>query len=152
MLKKMRLDESTSPHASISEPTIQEKPIASNSRRTTVEDVLEDAEMDTSFAPGGDADYYVEEDDEGRFYGGGLTREQKEILSVFERAEREGVSNNVRPFCALRVDGRSHRALVFRQKRSRLPAFGGRSCGWNARSTRTRISAPSIRMTPRGEP
>ncbi|KAF8138718.1 Catenin-beta-like protein [Boletus edulis] len=88
MLKKMRLDESTSSHT-LSDPSIQEEPArhdGSRSRRTTDEDNM-------SFAPGGDADYYVEEDEEGRFYGGGLTSEQKDILSVFEKAELEGVSN-----------------------------------------------------------
>ncbi|KAF8558761.1 DUF1716-domain-containing protein [Imleria badia] len=89
MLKKMRLDESTSSRT-LSEPSTQEQPTWS--RRATVEDAPED-EVDTSFAPGGDADYYAEEDEEGRFYGGGLTSEQKEILSVFEKAEIEGVSN-----------------------------------------------------------
>ncbi|KAG9317673.1 Catenin-beta-like protein [Chiua virens] len=38
-------------------------------------------------------DYFAEEDEEGRFYGGGLTSQQKEILSVFEQAEGEGISN-----------------------------------------------------------
>jgi hypothetical protein len=38
----------------------------------------EDSAMDTSdFAPGGDADYFEEEDEDGRFFGGGLTSEQK---------------------------------------------------------------------------
>lgn len=91
MLKKMRLDESTSPRT-LSEPSTQDEP--TRSRRATVEDAPED-EDDASFAPGGDADYYAEEDEEGRFYGGGLTSEQKEILSVFEKAEMEGVSNQV---------------------------------------------------------
>lgn len=97
MLKKMRLDESTSPRTS-SEPKIQEPTghASSSSRRATVEDAPED-DVDTSFAPGGDADYFAEEDEEGRFYGGGLTSEQKEILSVFEKAEGEGVSNDVCP-------------------------------------------------------
>ncbi|KAG6378934.1 Catenin-beta-like protein [Boletus reticuloceps] len=94
MLKKMRLDESTSSRT-LSDPSIQEEPARhddSRSRRATVEDAPED-DVDMSFAPGGDADYYAEEDEEGRFYGGGLTSEQKDILSVFEKAELEGVSN-----------------------------------------------------------
>lgn len=46
------------------------------------------------FAPGNDADYFVEEDEDGRFFGGGLTKEQKDILNIFEGAEGEptGVS------------------------------------------------------------
>lgn len=97
MLKKMKLDESVSSRPSMSEHEMQDEPAVSNSRRVTVEDAPMD-DVDTSFAPGGDADYYVEEDEEGRFYGGGLTSEQKDILSVFERAEREGVSNEVCSF------------------------------------------------------
>ena len=40
----------------------------------------------TEFAPGNDADYYTEEDNEGRFFGGGLTDEQKTILNIFDKA------------------------------------------------------------------
>lgn len=64
------------------------------SRRATVEDG-DDTMVDTSFAPGNDADYFVEEDEEGRFYGGGLTSEQKQILSIFESAEGEGTTEDV---------------------------------------------------------
>jgi beta-catenin-like protein 1 len=42
---------------------------------------------DGSFAPGNDADYFVEEDEEGRFFGGGLNSQQKEILDIFEGHE-----------------------------------------------------------------
>ena len=35
------------------------------------------------FAPGNDADYFVDEDDDGgRFFGGGLTAQQKRILEI----------------------------------------------------------------------
>lgn len=44
---------------------------------------------------GGDADYFVEEDDEGRFFGGGLTSEQKDILNIFDNAGGEGVQEDV---------------------------------------------------------
>lgn len=62
-------------------------------RAVTVEDASEDEDMD--FAPGGDADYFVEEDDEGRFYGGGLTQEQKQILNIFDSAGGEGLQDEV---------------------------------------------------------
>lgn len=52
--------------------------------------------MDRDFAPGGDADYFVEEDDEGRFFGGGLTSEQKDILNIFDSTGDEGTLDNVR--------------------------------------------------------
>lgn len=44
---------------------------------------------DGEFAPGNDADYFVDEDDEGgRFFGGGLTSQQKRILELMNRAGR----------------------------------------------------------------
>lgn len=52
------------------------------------EDVV--MEEDTEFAPGNDADYFTEEDGEGRFFGGGLTDEQKTILNIFDKAGGEG--------------------------------------------------------------
>jgi beta-catenin-like protein 1 len=78
ILKKMRMD---------SEASIQNAPTIPESKsraRVTVEDAMD--EDDPSFAPGGDADYFIEEDEDGRFYGGGLTSEQKDILNIFERA------------------------------------------------------------------
>ncbi|KIJ70518.1 hypothetical protein HYDPIDRAFT_78492 [Hydnomerulius pinastri MD-312] len=89
MLKKMRLEDQATSQP-VSEPTVQAP--APKPRRATVEDDEDDA-MDGSFAPGGDADYYAEEDEEGRFYGGGLTSEQKQILSIFESAEGEGTQD-----------------------------------------------------------
>lgn len=57
-------------------------------------------EEETSFAPGGDADYFAEEDEEGRFYGGGLTGQQKEILSIFEKAEAGAGHEQVPLLCS----------------------------------------------------
>jgi len=71
-----------------------------NSRKATVEDVDEDGDeqmQDEEFAPGNDADYFVEEDEEGRFFGGGLTSEQKDILNIFDQAGGEGVQADVSP-------------------------------------------------------
>ncbi|TEB35686.1 DUF1716-domain-containing protein [Coprinellus micaceus] len=69
------------------------EPPAKRSRNVTMEEIPdEDSAMDTSdFAPGGDADYFEEEDEDGRFFGGGLTSEQKEILNIFDRAGGEGI-------------------------------------------------------------
>ncbi|KNZ81473.1 hypothetical protein J132_00439 [Termitomyces sp. J132] len=61
-------------------------------RVATVED--EEDEADHNFAPGGDADYFTEEDEDGRFFGGGLTSEQKEILSIFESAGGEAAMDD----------------------------------------------------------
>ncbi|KAK0537868.1 hypothetical protein OC842_001468 [Tilletia horrida] len=49
------------------------------------------AEDDGEFAPGNDADYFIEEDDEGgRFFGGGLTDQQKRILEIMNGAGEDG--------------------------------------------------------------
>lgn len=63
--------------------------------KATVEDVEDEDDIDRDFAPGNDADYFAEEDEEGRFFGGGLTKEQKEILSIFESATDQGVERDV---------------------------------------------------------
>ncbi|KAJ3510076.1 hypothetical protein NLJ89_g4880 [Agrocybe chaxingu] len=81
MLKKMKLDSNALPKTSDT--------VLHPSRKATVEEVV-DEEVDLGFAPGGDADYFVEEDDEGRFFGGGLTSEQKEILNIFDQAGTQG--------------------------------------------------------------
>ncbi|KAJ3565731.1 hypothetical protein NP233_g7450 [Leucocoprinus birnbaumii] len=81
MLKRMKMDAPPVPQASSGK---------GKARAVTVEDEPED---DVNFAPGGDADYFVEEDEEGRFYGGGLTQEQKQILNIFDSAAGEGPSD-----------------------------------------------------------
>ncbi|KAG6828403.1 hypothetical protein H0H92_008145 [Tricholoma furcatifolium] len=91
MLKRMRMDMTVSAQESPPpKPPLDSK---GKSRVATVEDVDED-EVDRDFAPGGDADYFAEEDEDGRFFGGGLTSEQKEILSIFERAGGDGVQDD----------------------------------------------------------
>ena len=111
MLKRLRMDEEGN---SIS-TTLSETGTPSHDKgkyRTIVEDGDQDQDS-TDFAPGGDADYFAEEDDEGRFFGGGLTREQKDILNIFDQAGgddvREDVSNRraLRALCSLlRADPR----------------------------------------------
>lgn len=73
------------------------QPPTKRSKNVTIEEIDdEDSSMDhADFAPGGDADYFAEEDDEGRFFGGGLTSEQKEILNIFDRAGGEGIQAEV---------------------------------------------------------
>lgn len=85
MLKKLKMDtEPVSVPNSYPDASDNKLP-GMRSNRATVEDEEEDDGR--QFAPGGDADYFVEEDDEGRFFGGGLTSEQKDILNIFEKAE-----------------------------------------------------------------
>lgn len=92
MIKRMRVgEEDTGTRRSDPSP---------KSRKTTVEDVDGDGDermQDDEFAPGNDADYFAEEDEEGRFFGGGLTSEQKDILNIFDQAEGEGVQADVSP-------------------------------------------------------
>ncbi|CAL1700703.1 unnamed protein product [Somion occarium] len=86
MLKKMKLDTDAGPSV-VSPSSIQHNGTPEQvavSRSATVRDE-EDKEMEQDFAPGGDADYFAEEDEEGRFYGGGLTKEQKDILNIFDQ-------------------------------------------------------------------
>lgn len=60
------------------------------------EDEEEPGQSREEFAPGNDADYFAEEDQDGRFFGGGLTAEQKEILNIFDDTGEEGVVKDVR--------------------------------------------------------
>ena len=99
MLKRMRMDTEESESAAVS---VNANGSASRDkgkgRAVTVEDADEDGReeaMDADFAPGGDADYFAEEDDEGRFFGGGLTQEQKDILNIFDRAGGEEAREDV---------------------------------------------------------
>lgn len=95
VLKRMRLDaEGTAAPAPAPPPAANG---GNGMQRATVQDVSEDDggadDGSEAFAPGGDADYFVEEDAEGRFFGGGLTAEQKSILELFEKAQGEGVQD-----------------------------------------------------------
>ncbi|ORY80665.1 Catenin-beta-like protein [Leucosporidium creatinivorum] len=59
--------------------------------RATIEDASDDedgpAGNSEDFAPGGDADYFEEEDEDGRFFGGGLNAVQKQVLNMMEGGE-----------------------------------------------------------------
>ncbi|KAH8830938.1 Catenin-beta-like protein [Flagelloscypha sp. PMI_526] len=91
-LKRMRFNEDTPPSPP---PPSDPSPSTSNGTRTvTLEEVPDEEDPDTDFAPGNDADYFIEEDEEGRFFGGGLTTEQKDILSIFEKSQGEGVQDD----------------------------------------------------------
>ncbi|KAJ3778827.1 Catenin-beta-like protein [Lentinula raphanica] len=90
MLKKMRMDPEVS---AINAQVPSTNDEAKSQMRATVEDAIDDDD-DRNFAPGGDADYFMEEDEDGRFYGGGLTSEQKDILNIFERAGDEALAES----------------------------------------------------------
>ncbi|SCV72575.1 BQ2448_4112 [Microbotryum intermedium] len=51
------------------------------------EDGDNDLAQDGEFAPGNDADYFAEEDEDGRFFGGGLNSVQKEVLNMMDKAD-----------------------------------------------------------------
>jgi beta-catenin-like protein 1 len=99
MLKKMRLGSESASDATA--PDLRTYSTVASKRVTTVHDEV-DPDNDESdvegvaFAPGNDADYFVEEDEEGRFFGGGLTAEQKEILNIFDSAGADQVPDDVR--------------------------------------------------------
>lgn len=99
MLKKMKIDSSASSSFGVAESSSGNGTLSEQQRVpfATVEDVDEDMEdgQDADFAPGGDADYFAEEDQEGRFFGGGLSSEQKEILNIFDKDGGEGVREDV---------------------------------------------------------
>ncbi|KAG6837436.1 hypothetical protein H0H93_009530 [Arthromyces matolae] len=92
MLKKMKMDVVSQEHA----PSTSESRSNGNNNKRRVATVEDEEEIttDRNFAPGGDADYFVEEDEDGRFFGGGLTSEQKEILSIFENAGGEAAMDD----------------------------------------------------------
>jgi beta-catenin-like protein 1 len=92
MLKKMKFDSSAEIPAVQMPPTEKEK---GKQRAVTVEEVDDEDRPSTDFAPGGDADYFMEEDEEGRFFGGGLTSEQKEILNIFDNAGEDALRDDV---------------------------------------------------------
>ncbi|KAF8305019.1 DUF1716-domain-containing protein [Clavulina sp. PMI_390] len=91
MLKRMRTDE-----------VLPSEPVQHTSngngkakaRTATVEDAMDEDE-EGDFAPGGDPDYYAEEDEEGRFFGSGLSETQKDILNLFDGAGNEDVADEL---------------------------------------------------------
>jgi beta-catenin-like protein 1 len=97
MLKKMKADIPPTPPAAAAQDAVPSK---GKARAVTVEDAEDEGDTTPSldFAPGGDADYFMEEDDEGRFFGGGLTSEQKDILNIFDSAGGEGAQEDVSRF------------------------------------------------------
>jgi len=101
MLKKMRLaSEGASTITSMGSPphsTAPSKRVASVQDADDDDDVAGDIRGQT-FAPGNDADYFAEEDEDGRFFGGGLTNEQKEILNIFDNAGASQVPDDSEMF------------------------------------------------------
>jgi beta-catenin-like protein 1 len=96
MLKRMRMDADGDEDAPVAPVADAPKPRKAYIRTEEEEEEDVSMDVDTEFAPGGDADYFAEEDEEGRFYGGGLTAQQKEILNIFDQAGgEEGVQGNV---------------------------------------------------------
>ena len=95
MLKRMRLDSESSSVSEVSSANGSSTRDKGKNRATVEEEDENEADEAMDFAPGGDADYFAEEDDEGRFFGGGLTKEQKDILNIFDKAGGEDVREDV---------------------------------------------------------
>lgn len=97
MLKKLKMETTSFPKSNFISSGKNNDSQGTDSRKkpsVTIEEVEDEDAVSHSFAPGGDADYFAEEDDDGRFFGGGLTSEQKEILNIFDNAinnEEDGV-------------------------------------------------------------
>ncbi|KZT19261.1 DUF1716-domain-containing protein [Neolentinus lepideus HHB14362 ss-1] len=109
MLKRIRLDSETA-SGGVTNGAAQDN---GKRRAVTIENEDEDADASQDFAPGGDADYFAEEDDEGRFFGGGLTSEQKEILNIFDKAGGEAAQADVEE-----LNGTGIRKLLLRFERA----------------------------------
>lgn len=63
----------------------------------TTSAMQEDDEQDgynRAVPPGGDGDYFADEDEDGRFFGGGLSSTQKQILDIFEEGDQAGADND----------------------------------------------------------
>ena len=91
MLKKIKMER----NAQEIGKDLESGQVQRQTKPVTVEDVEDAEEVDRGFAPAGDADYFAEEDEEGRFFGGGLTAEQKEILNIFDKATGDDVQEDV---------------------------------------------------------
>ena len=131
MLKLMRMDPPATPGPS--SPPRNDEPSKLKPRGVTVEDVDEDEDVDdpTGFAPGGDADYFAEEDEEGRFFGGGLTDEQKKILNIFDGSGNEGVQDDVRVSHKIITEYRPYVFIFISSMTSRLLVSEGYSFDLN---------------------
>ncbi len=155
MLKKMRLaSEGASTITSMGSPPHSTAP---SKRVASVQDADDDDDDDDvagdirgqTFAPGNDADYFAEEDEDGRFFGGGLTNEQKEILNIFDNAGASQVPDDVRihaPSIALCS------SLAFTSpKCSPLRALKSCCCGWREPLIRTSHNGRNILTIQRSE-
>ncbi|GAA6052466.1 hypothetical protein JCM3770_001126 [Rhodotorula araucariae] len=62
-------------------------------RAVTIQDGSDDDDDETGaraeFAPGQDPDYFAEEDEDGRFFGGGLSSVQKQVLNIMDTGNGE---------------------------------------------------------------
>lgn len=85
MLKRMRTEDTSS----VSRPTAPSPSPSKGKKRVTIQSE-EDDEQEFNYAAGAVADVDEEDEEGGRFFGGGLTDEQKQILSIFENAEATG--------------------------------------------------------------
>jgi beta-catenin-like protein 1 len=92
MLKRMRLDSEDAVEAP---PPVSEAPKTRKAYVRTEEEEENEARERGEVAPGGDTDHFVEEDEEGRFYGGGLTSQQKDIMNIFDQVTGEGAQDDV---------------------------------------------------------
>jgi hypothetical protein len=152
MLKKMRLEPESAPNATA--PDSRSHSAVPPKRVTTVHDEDEDDNAEServAFAPGNDADYFAEEDEEGRFFGGGLTAEQKEILNIFDNAGADQVPDDVRGRACSLLFTQRQSLVVNSLKHSLLLASESYCYGWRELPTRTRCSDRNFRTIQQSE-
>jgi len=123
--------------------------------RVTVEDA-NDEEDEARNGAEDEQSELSEEDEDGRFFGGGLTSQQRDILNIFDGAGGEGavqdVSSQPPPrqydiYALEKPSAHSKARAVHRSRRYHYLASGGRCSGSNVPLTKTRTSGRSTPMT-----
>lgn len=70
--------------------TVEDEDDDPEAMQMTTDVSFEDEEYNRVAPPGGDGDYFAEEDEDGRFFGGGLSSTQKQILDIFDEGDQAG--------------------------------------------------------------
>src|SRR5271156_1423038 len=91
--KSAKLANGTSPHHSYTNDSVKHASSPFNGRVATVEKE-EDLEAGTSLPPTDDVEDEVGDDDEGRFFGGGVSKSEREVLDFIDQNEGEEVEKD----------------------------------------------------------
>ena len=130
--------------------------------RVTVEDAEDDEDEAGPSPRNGAEDDELEpseEDEDGRFFGGGLTSQQRDILNIFDGAGGEGAIQDVSPppspllpdtVCVHKPSAHPKARAFPRLRKYHYLGSAGRCSSLSAPLTRTRTSGRSTPMTPPG--